>query len=95
MIEDHLAQHVRAAPDALIFYQSRKPASISHEVPALLGADACKMSDIVGLHLHDLRRSGATWAATAGAPVRELMGRLGHTTPAVALRYQHTTLDRD
>jgi hypothetical protein len=27
--------------------------------------------------------------------VRELMGRLGHTTPAMALRYQHATLERD
>ena len=48
-----------------------------------------------GLHFHDLRGSGATWAATAGATVRELMSRLGHTTPTVALRYQHATLERD
>ena len=38
---------------------------------------------------------GATWAATAGATVRELMTRLGHTTPGVALRYQHATAERD
>jgi integrase len=48
-----------------------------------------------GLHFHDLRGSGATWAATAGATVRELMSRLGHVTSAVALRYQHATLERD
>ena len=50
---------------------------------------------MTGLHFHDLRGSGATWAATAGATVRELMSRLGHATPSVALRYQHATLERD
>jgi integrase len=48
-----------------------------------------------GMHFHDLRGSGATWAATAGATVRELMDRLGHTTPTMALRYQHATEERD
>ena len=27
--------------------------------------------------------------------MRELMARLGHATPTVALRYQHATLERD
>jgi integrase len=58
-------------------------------------AAACKAAGIAGLHFHDLRGSGATWAATTGATVRELMGRLGHTTPTMALRYQHATLERD
>jgi integrase len=53
------------------------------------------VAGITGLHFHDLRGSGATWAATTGATVRELMGRLGHTTPTMALRYQHATLERD
>ena len=47
------------------------------------------------LHFHDLRGSGATWAAIAGATVRELMARLGHSTPEIALRYQHATRERD
>ena len=58
-------------------------------------AEACKAAGVTGLHFHDLRSSGATWAATAGATVRELMSRLGHATPAMALRYQHATLERD
>jgi len=47
------------------------------------------------LHFHDLRGSGATWAANSGATVAELMVRLGHATPTVALRYQHALLERD
>lgn len=34
-------------------------------------------------------------AATAGATVRELMSRLGHSSERAALIYQHTNDDRD
>ena len=44
---------------------------------------------------HDLRQTGATLAAATGASTRELMLRLGHSSPAAALRYQHATADRD
>ncbi|MGH9086953.1 MAG: tyrosine-type recombinase/integrase [Acidimicrobiales bacterium] len=47
------------------------------------------------LHLHDLRHAGATWLAISGATTRELMARVGHASPAAALRYQHATEDRD
>jgi integrase len=45
------------------------------------------------LKFHTLRHAGATWAAQAGASVGELMGRLGHTSPSMAMRYQHSTRD--
>ncbi|MCZ2857446.1 site-specific integrase [Blastococcus sp. VKM Ac-2987] len=55
--------------------------------------------DAVGLpehsHLHDLRGVGATWAARAGATTKELQARLGHASPAMALRYQRAEQDRD
>ena len=47
------------------------------------------------LHLHDLRHFGATVAAQAGATTKELMTRLGHSSPDAALRYQHATAERD
>jgi Phage integrase family len=46
------------------------------------------------LRFHDLRHTAATLAAAAGATTRELMERMGHTSPAVALRYQHVMADR-
>jgi integrase len=94
MIEDHLAEYVPAAPDALLF-TSREGLPLRRTKFRPHWADACKRAQVTGLHFHDLRGSGATWAATAGATVRELMSRLGHSTPAVALRYQHATLERD
>jgi hypothetical protein len=33
-------------------------------------------------------------AAQTGATLKELMDRLGHSTPAAALRYQHATESR-
>jgi integrase len=47
------------------------------------------------LNFHALRHTGATLAAQTGATLAELMNRLGHSTPAAALRYQHAAADRD
>jgi integrase len=47
------------------------------------------------LHFHDLRHSGAVLAALTGATLAELMSRLGHSTPAAAMRYQHAAQGRD
>ena len=38
---------------------------------------------------------GATLAAQAGATTKELMSRLGHTTPGMAMRYQIAAQERD
>ena len=40
------------------------------------------------VHFHDLRHTGNTLAAS-GASLRELMTRMGHSTPRAALIYQH------
>jgi len=56
---------------------------------------ACQAVGITGLHFHDLRGSGSTGATYEGATVAELMKRLGHTTPNMAMRYQHATQERD
>lgn len=47
------------------------------------------------LRVHDLRHVGAVLAAQSGATTAELMHRLGHTTPQMALRYQHVAEGRD
>jgi Phage integrase family len=52
------------------------------------------MLGLDGLRFHDLRHTAATLAAAAGATTKELMERIGHTSPAVALRYQHVMANR-
>ena len=48
------------------------------------------------LRLYDLRHYGATLAArTPGITLKELMRRIGHSSLAAALRYQHAAAERD
>jgi integrase len=47
------------------------------------------------LHFHDLRHTGNTMAASQGASLRELMERMGHSSPRAALIYLHATRERD
>ena len=39
--------------------------------------------------------SGATLAAQLGATLAELQARIGHSTPNMAMRYQHVAAERD
>lgn len=94
VIEQHLADHAGPARNDLVFTDPEgHPLGRNKFRP--IWAAACAGARIKGLHFHDLRGSGATWAAAAGATVREVMERLGHTTATVALRYQHATQERD
>lgn len=55
---------------------------------------ARQAADRDDLHFHDLRHTGLTNAAVAGATIAELMALAGHSTPAAAMRYQHAASDR-
>jgi integrase len=48
-----------------------------------------------GFRFHDLRHTGQTLAASAGATLKDLMLRLGHASPAAAQRYLHAVEGRD
>jgi integrase len=50
---------------------------------------------MTGIHVHDLRHAGNTLAGEAGANLRELVDRMGHSTTRAALIYQHHTSLRD
>jgi integrase len=93
-IKSHLARFVGPERGALLF-----PAQHGgHLAPATLyrrfytARDTAKRPD---LRWHDLRHSGAVLAAATGATLAELMARLGHSTPAAAMRYQHAAQGRD
>jgi integrase len=46
------------------------------------------------VHFHDLRHTGNQLTADAGANLRELMERMGHSSSRAALIYLHSTSDR-
>lgn len=93
-VKDHLARFVGPENGALLF----PAAHGGHLAPASLyrqfykARSAAKRDD---LRWHDLRHSGAVLAAATGATLAELMARLGHSTPAAAMRYQHAAQGRD
>lgn len=94
VIEEHLAKHVGSKADSLLF-----PAvGGGHLAPATLYRryyTARAKANRDDLRWHDLRHSGAVLAAATGASLAELMARLGHSTPAAAMRYQHAAQGRD
>ena len=46
------------------------------------------------IHFHDLRHTGNQFAADAGATLRELMDRMGHSTARAAVVYLHRSDER-
>ena len=90
----HLKNHVAKDGQALLF-----PGDNGEHLRAdLYRTHWEKARSAIGkpsLRVHDLRHVGAVLAAQSGATTAELMHRLGHTTPQMALRYQHVAEGRD
>jgi integrase len=94
MLKAHLANHVGRAGDSLLFGDDdgthlHADRYRHHWEPARAAIGKPH------LRVHDLRHVGAVLAAQSGATTAELMHRLGHTTPEMALRYQHVVEGRD
>lgn len=94
-IESHLATFSSPGKTGLVF-----PGEVGGAIirPHVLYKHWHRATLAIGrpeLRFHDLRHTGATWAAVVGGTTRELMKRLGHASPAAALRYQHATAERD
>lgn len=96
LVKDHLTDHTRPGKDSLLFPAAAD--SNRHMAPSTLYKvfyPARKAAGRDDLRWHDLRHTGAVLAAQTGATLAELMGRLGHSTPGAAMRYQHAAADRD
>jgi integrase len=92
-----LRKHLRSlpvGPESLVF-PSRTGGHLQASTVYKIFKPARESIGRPDLRWHDLRHTGAVLAAVSGATLAELMHRLGHTTPAVAMRYQHVAEDRD
>ena len=95
-LRDHLAAFVKPEADALVFpgpmggpmrrRNFNRAAGWSYATAAI-GAP--------GLHLHDLRHTGNTFAAATGAGLKDLMARMGHDSERAAMIYQHEARGAD
>jgi len=94
-IETHLRRFAGPGPDGLLFPGST---ATGHLCETTLNDHWYRARAAAGrpdLKWHGLRHTGATFAAGTGAPLKDLMRRLGHSTPAMALRYQHAAQEQD
>ena len=94
-LETHLEQYVASDSDALVFTGEHGAPLRRSRWNATYRTARAKAGLPAGFRFHDLRGTGATLAAIAGATTRELMARLGHSSPRAALIYQHATRERD
>ncbi len=93
-LRQHLATWVDDGDDALVF-----TAQHSGDTPTKMvwrrAWDKARAGAEVACTFHDLRHVAGTLNAVAGATLKESMARLGHASPAAALRYQHAAAARD
>jgi hypothetical protein len=90
----HLQDFTASGEDVLIF-TGPKNAQLRRSNFSKAWRDATKAANLTDFHFHDLRHAGNTLAGAAGASLRELMERMGHSTTRAALIYQHRTSERD
>lgn len=93
-LEAHLAHWAEPGPGGLLF-PGAHGGPLRLRVWQREWTRARRLLGLEHVHLHDLRHVAATLAASTGATTKELMHRLGHASPAAALRYQHATSKRD
>jgi integrase len=93
-LREHMQKYTGRGPEAFVFTTTRgqRLSTTAFTKVVKNGFAAVGKPD---MRVHDLRHVGATLAAQAGATTKELMSRLGHTTPGMAMRYQIAAQDRD
>lgn len=93
---EHLREHAAEGPAGHLFPSPVTPGEpLSYTGFTYVFKAAREAVGLAEVKPHDLRHTGATLAAATGATTRELMARLGHTNPDVAMRYQHAVKARD
>lgn len=95
VLAEHLEKYVDDDPEALVFTTRTGARILSSTYREMFRAALAKAGVTKSVKVHDLRHLGGTLAAQAGATTRELMARLGHSTPNMAMRYQHVAAGRD
>ena len=93
-LADHLERFGERGPDGLVFV-GPKGGRLRRQNFGKFWDPARGAVGLPELHFHDLRHTGNTMAAAQGASLRELMERMGHSSPRAALIYLHATRERD
>jgi integrase len=90
----HLADHVPTGPGVIVFTTPGGKLLRHPNFRRNIWLPALSETGLPGTHFHDLRHAGNQLVANAGANLRELMERMGHSTSRAALVYLHSTNER-
>jgi len=91
----HLDQYAEKGPDGLVFPAVEGGPLRRSNFRRRVWVPATEAAGVPGLRFHDLRHTAATLAASSGTSLKALMTRIGHNSPAAALRYQHVIDGQD
>ena len=95
-LREHLAVFVKPEPGALVFPGVQGgPLRRSNFNKMSAWPYAVRSIGAEGLHVHDLRHTGNTFAASGGAGIKDLMARMGHDSERAAMIYQHEARGAD
>jgi integrase len=83
-IRDHLSSQVRPELEALVFTSPTGTLLRHSNFRKRVCLSALAVTGLTGVHFHDLRHAGNLLIAHAGANLRELMDRLGHSSSRAA-----------
>lgn len=94
LLQAHLAAYVGPSADALVFTTRNGTPPPTNWINALVHR-AAEDIGLEGVTFHSFRHLGGTLAAQTGASTKEIMRRMGQSTPRAAMIYQRAVDERD
>jgi integrase len=92
----HLDSYAQPGAEGVLFTGPKGGPITRQRLSAMWGAACDAVEAPPGVRIHDLRHHAATVTARMpGITTKELMARIGHSSPRAALIYQHATDERD
>ncbi|HEY1698659.1 MAG TPA: site-specific integrase [Trebonia sp.] len=94
LIKPDLEAHIKEyapEPDDLMFTSPNGSPMRHSNFYRRVWIPAVEKAGLKGTHFHDLRHTGNALTSEAGANLRELMARMGHSSTRAALIYLHST----
>lgn len=93
-LASHIVTYAAPGDDGLVFTSPQgSPLRLSNFCRRVW-RPALRAAGLPVIHFHDLRHTGNQLAADAGANLRELMDRMGHSTTRAAMAYLHGSGER-
>ena len=92
-MKHHLAEYAEPGESGRVFVGA-KGGRLRRQNFRKMWLKALAASGVQPVHFHDLRHTGNQFAADQGATLRELMERMGHSSPRAAMIYLHVSKGR-